>query len=207
LIPEKDILEVQKAFVTRWKFIRSKIGEVGSRRVLEVGAGYGGVLGLIRQTTPAVDYLGLEPDKERFAAVSSYFGEGSFMNVCFEEFEPDVKYDLIFAFELLEHLRDPLGAIERMRGLLEDGGSFVGSTPYPWRSNIRADETHLYVLHPENWRKLFEIAGFEGIKTSPMTYPPLLWRISGSLNPRIPFYLPGRFFVSTAMILATKVGE
>jgi hypothetical protein len=91
-----------------------------------------------------------------------------------------------------------------MHGLLNDEGMFVGSTPYPWRSNVLADETHLYVLHPDNWRKLFAMAGFRRIDLYPMTYPPLLWRISGSLNPRIPFYLPGRFFVSTALIVAAK---
>lgn len=88
--------------------------------------------------------------------------------------------------------------------LIKEGGMFIGSTPYPFKKNIVSDETHLFVLHPLNWKRLFENCGFDYVIVSAMTFLPYLRRINKKLNFIIPFYIPGMKLVSTSLIIARK---
>jgi len=110
----------------------------------------------------------------------------------------------VFAIEVLEHLKDPLTGIAQIHEFLKPGGVFCGTSPYPFRWNIMSDRTHLFILHPKNWEKLFVLAGFDRVNTYPMSFLPLLWRISRSLNPIIPLYLPVPRLVTTSLIIARK---
>jgi 2-polyprenyl-3-methyl-5-hydroxy-6-metoxy-1,4-benzoquinol methylase len=50
-------------------------------------------------------------------------------NTTFEEFKPDHLYDVICAFEILEHTRDPMFCIEKIYDMLETGGHVFISVP------------------------------------------------------------------------------
>jgi hypothetical protein len=50
-------------------------------------------------------------------------------NTTFEEFKPKVKYDIITAFEVLEHTKDPFFCIEKIYEMLEIGGRVLISVP------------------------------------------------------------------------------
>ena len=88
--------------------------------------------------------------------------------------------------------------------LIKGEGLFIGNTPYPFKKNIVSDETHLFVLHPINWKRLFEKCGFEHVNLSAMTFLPYLLRINKKWNFIIPFYIPGMKLVSTSLIIARK---
>ena len=49
--------------------------------------------------------------------------------VLFEDYETPIKYDVIFALEMLEHTIDPLFCIEKMYDLLEIGGHIFLTVP------------------------------------------------------------------------------
>jgi SAM-dependent methyltransferase len=114
------------------------------------------------------------------------------------------KFDLIVAFEVLEHIERPSDVIDRICLSLKPGGIFFGTTPYPFKNNIVSDETHISVLHPDNWKRLFKRAGFKTVNVDPMSFAPFLWRINKKLNIRIPRYIKARGFVSTSLIYAKK---
>jgi SAM-dependent methyltransferase len=50
-------------------------------------------------------------------------------NTTFEEFVPDCKYDMITAFEILEHVNDPFFCIEKIYEILEIGGRVLITVP------------------------------------------------------------------------------
>jgi len=196
-----DVSERVKWFNSQYRFISSKIQIQSSMSVLEVGSGLGGLLAML---PPEVDYTGLELDEEAVEFTQNYYSQGHFLNIPLASFNPYRHYDLVFAIEVLEHLKDPLAGIVKINELLSPGGVFCGTSPYPFRWNVESDETHLFVLNPENWKKLFVHAGFENVQTYPMSFLPLLWRINKRLNPVLPFYLPIPRIVSTTLILARK---
>lgn len=197
---EGEIKNYRKWFYPQWKFINSKIKIGKSSRILELGSGSGGFYSFL--DNPA-NYTGLELDEEAVNFSNKYFGK-RFRNVSLENFWSYPKYDYVFAFEVLEHLRDPVSAIGKIFGLLRTGGFLIGTSPYPFIKNIKADSTHIYVLHPANWRKLFLETGFRKVDIYPMSFFPFLWRLFPGFNIRIPFYVPLPGFISTTLFIARK---
>ncbi len=81
---------------------------------------------------------------------------------------------------------------------------FIGSSPDPYKKNVLADKTHNFVLHPENWKRLFLNNLFKNVDIYPMSFLPFLWRINKHLNIKLPFYIPFKYFISTCLIIAKK---
>jgi SAM-dependent methyltransferase len=81
------------------------------------------------------------------------------------------EYDVVTAFNLLEHLRDPRETIEKVFGALKRNGCLFGSVPYNHlpvgriHSAVSSffDRTHRSVFGPRTWLSIFEDAGFVDI--------------------------------------------
>jgi SAM-dependent methyltransferase len=201
----KDIQDYEKWFYAQWRFIKDSIRFKKNANVLEIGSGLGGFYKIFSNEIKHKSYLGLELDGEACGFASSFLGKKLFKHISFEDFTAKKgTYDYIFAFEVLEHLHSPKEAIEKMYSLLKPGGIFIGTSPYPFAKNIFADETHLFVLHPTNWERLFKLQGFKKIQHKPMSYLPFVWRLNKHLNRRIPIYLPFSQFISTTLLIAKK---
>lgn len=172
------------------------------KKILEIGSGLGALAKLLLDRG-CRDYQGLEMDKEIVNFTKQTIGD-YFQNSSLQDFAAcsTEKFDLILAFEVLEHLDDPLSAIAQIKSLLNANGVFVGTSPFPFRKNVLADKTHLFVLHPLTWQKLFQQAGFSRVETYPMSFLPYIWRINKHFNIRLPFYLPFKYFISTTLIIA-----
>jgi 2-polyprenyl-3-methyl-5-hydroxy-6-metoxy-1,4-benzoquinol methylase len=169
---------------------------------LEIGSGIGRLYYLLKNRG-FTKYTGLELDQAACDFTNNCFGK-YFIRKPVEEFTPDdgKLFKSIWAFEVLEHVENPTQVINKISKLLSPGGVFIGTTPYPFAKNIISDRTHISVLHPTNWQRLFKNAGFTDIYIRPMTFIPLLWRINPKLNFVLPFYLPGFKLVSTTLIIA-----
>jgi len=117
---------------------------VGERcgALLEVGCGDGSFLELLSRRMPAactlsgIDLMATVRTDSRVTIVR---GE-------FEKVEWASKYDAIVMYGVLEHLADPLSALQRMSRLLEPGGLLVGDVPN-WDSLWRK-------LFPRHWAGL-----------------------------------------------------
>jgi SAM-dependent methyltransferase len=175
-----------------------------SKPVLEVGSGTGRLFELLRRRG-FDNYLGIELDPEAVEGSTHLFGAHFEQSrLCDHAPVHQGAYDTVFAFEVLEHLSDPISDIANIHAALTPGGHFVGTSPFPFRKNVMSDSTHLFVLHPENWRRLFENQGFEIVLLRAMTFLPMLWRVHGRLNVILPFYFRGLRLVSTTMIIARR---
>jgi len=79
---------------------------------------------------------------------------------------PSQEYELVLFSEIIEHLMNPLMAMEQCWQLLIPGGFCVVSTPKAgWHSGVIYQSPHHFTEYrPERLRKLFEYAGFEIVR-------------------------------------------
>jgi SAM-dependent methyltransferase len=157
-------------FVGRRRILRDVLRRhlVGtSARILDVGCGTGGMLRMLREFGLAE---GLDSSAEGLA-------------LCRERVGPDVElhqgelpdgipagrqYELVTAFDVLEHIPDVVGALSSVRSALSPGGTLVCTVPaYQFLWSEHDDANH----HQRRYTKglLFEhlaAAGFEPVYSS-----------------------------------------
>ncbi len=96
------------------------------RRVLEIGAGLGSMGALLARR---YSYVGLEPDASSFAVAARRIGADKVVCTDDESYSSAQPFDLVCAFEVLEHLEDDRGALERWQRFLRPGGWVLVSVP------------------------------------------------------------------------------
>ena len=78
------------------------------------------------------DYIGLEPDPGSFARARKHIEEpglGRVLNGDLSALEPDERFDLACAFEVLEHIEDDAAALMEWRAPIQQGGWLLLSVP------------------------------------------------------------------------------
>lgn len=111
------------------------------------------------------------------------------------------KFDLIYGFEVIEHLDNPKKSLQNMRMMLKRNGVIICSTPYPY-AYTSIDKTHVSVQYPKDWVRDFSAAGFKNIKWKHVGFIPYFYRFSKHLHFRMPFGLPTPYINSTIFIYA-----
>lgn len=83
------------------------------------------------------------------------------------------KYDFIILSEVIEHLREPLIELQRIRELLAEGGQlFVKTRIYPTRQEefsswfYKRDVTHIQFFSEGSFKKLADLLNLQGPETT-----------------------------------------
>jgi len=112
----------------RWDVVRRQVAVIHPRTVLEVGCGQGAVGARLARVA---EYVGVEPDlasyraaRDRLATVGGEVRHGTSSAV-----PPGARYDLVCAFEVLEHIEDDKGALSEWVRLVRPGGHLMVSVP------------------------------------------------------------------------------
>ncbi len=124
----------------RWDSIRTAIRENPPSRVLEIGAGEGA---MAHRLARRYAYVGLEPDPTSFEVLQQrlrILGAGEARRGSIDSVGDAESFDLICAFEVLEHIDDDVGALRTWREHLDDNGILLLSVPAHSRRFGPADE-------------------------------------------------------------------
>lgn len=165
-------------FVMRFKALteRAKVRSYsdylsGGARVLDVGCGDGHLLDLLRREHH--DPLQLEGVEfsERAAAAAERAGFRVYRGPIEEVALPADSFDLIIMNQLIEHVRDPLAVLVRVRSALRPGGHLFLETPNIDSLDARTFRRrywggyhiprHFHLFDTAGLRRLVDAAGFE----------------------------------------------
>jgi SAM-dependent methyltransferase len=144
----------------------------GITDVLEVGCGQGS---LGARLTQRYRYLGVEPDQTSWAVASrrvSATGGGEVRNVAVGALG-DERFDLVCAFEVLEHIEDDATALKEWAVRLRPGGWLMLSVPAHQRRFAAADEMagHFRRYDPGAMAALLASCGFTDIQIRQYGFP------------------------------------
>jgi len=142
--------------------------------LLEVGSYCGFFLELFQKNYPSWDYIGVEPSKW----ASEYARSQLNIKTITGTLEDNIKvlapdYDIAVAWDVLEHLKDPLGFLIQINSRIKLNGKFCFSTldidnwlpklmgkHWPWLM-----EMHLFYFKSDTTEKLLNKAGFKIIES------------------------------------------
>jgi SAM-dependent methyltransferase len=148
----------------RWDVVRRLLDALGEvERVLEVGAGEGA---LGARLARRYDYVGVEPDPRSRARARERVGTVL-------EALPDDTFDLVCAFEVLEHVEDDEDELRAWRERLRPGGWLLVSVPAHERRFGPADRRvgHVRRYEPDRLAALLAETGFENSQLVSYGFP------------------------------------
>jgi SAM-dependent methyltransferase len=143
--------------------------EVGN--VLEIGAGLGSFGALLARR---FEYVGLEPDPVSYGIAARRVGHwGRVLNVAAEDFEPAESFDLVCAFEVLEHCKEDRAALATWLQHLRPGGYAIVSVPFGRDRFGRWDERagHYRRYDRADLVGMMEGAGLEAVHSIAYGFP------------------------------------
>lgn len=198
-----DVEKYKRWYFSWINYIEKKCPRLRTRaKIFEIGSAVGSVAHLLYER--GHDVTGSDISGLMVKTAQALCRPIPFVHCDVQKNIPGTKrYDAVLGFEVLEHVYDLPRALANIRKSLLPGGYFIGTSPYPYKKNY-LDRTHVNVMYPEDWKRMFMNAGFRMVQVTPMAFFPFFWRLGKYANPVLPFYIPWPFFVSTALIIAQK---
>jgi len=150
--------------------------------ILDIGCGYGHFVQIMKNCGWSA--AGIEPSS-RTIAYAKQKGLNVMATTIDEAVFHDKSFDAVTAFYVLEHLFDPLSALNKIMKILKPGGMLVLRIPHTTpivksldflgiKNNLYDLPFHLYDFSPDTIKLMLEKAGFSSIRVVPgrHTSPP-----------------------------------
>ncbi|MDO8638256.1 MAG: class I SAM-dependent methyltransferase [Candidatus Daviesbacteria bacterium] len=182
------------------KFLPLKKGK--DKKVLEIGCGIGAFAKILNERGFKVNATDVSPFiVERARQIHP--------SINFEllDIEKDIKtnrkYDYIFAFEVVEHLRSPVKALKNIKKILNNKGILIFSTPFPTKEML-ADPMHINVHPSQFWLSLGEKIGYKSVEVKYVSFIPFLYKLHSFFSIALPFRIDSYFINSTGIYIFKK---
>jgi SAM-dependent methyltransferase len=149
----------------RWDVVQGLLPPAGVD-VLEVGCGQGGFGARLAQN---YRYVGVEPDSVSSAVAAERVAEAGGRGVVhhgdLSALDADARFDLVCAFEVIEHIEDDAAALRDWVARLRPGGWLLLSTPAFQHRFGPADEMvgHFRRYDPPEMGRILRDAGLEDV--------------------------------------------
>ena len=198
-------------------------------RLLEIGCGHGDFL--LEAQTRGCEVQGLEYSADAVATANQRLGSNAVLTGSLETCEfPVDQFDGIVGFDVIEHVRDPIYAVQCLQRTLKPGGLIAFATPSldSWSRRLLGrywmeyKTEHLTYFNRRSLTRLLNENGFERVRFLPnfkmlsfdyicehfFRYPvpvitPFL-RFLRRLTPNAVAYRPVKVIASGTMVLAQK---
>jgi SAM-dependent methyltransferase/glycosyltransferase involved in cell wall biosynthesis len=150
----------------------SRLLPSGITDVLEVGCGQGSLGARLAQR---YRYVGVEPDQISWQVATRRVratGGGEVRNISFSDLGEE-RFDLVCAFEVLEHIEDDATTLKEWATRLRPGGWLMLSVPAHQRRFAPADQMagHFRRYDPEGMAALLTSCGFTDIRIREYGFP------------------------------------
>lgn len=112
----------------RWRIIREIVGDLAPKSILELGCGLGSMGVRLAQLA---DYTAAEPDDQCWAIARDRMAPhgGTVLHGYHDVIDKDASFDLVCAFEVLEHIDQDEAALNDWVRLVRPGGHILLSVP------------------------------------------------------------------------------
>jgi SAM-dependent methyltransferase len=158
----------------RYSVIETLLERISPRTVLEIGVGQGSVGVFLARR---FDYTGIDMDETALATARERFrrygvAADTLLLGGLEQVEGR-EFDLVCAFEVLEHLEDDVGALAEWRTHVATRGSIALSVPANPRRFAKADEKagHFRRYTRESLTQALTAGGFESVRLGNYGFP------------------------------------
>jgi len=145
---------------------------IENKRILDFGCGNGGFLKLVQKQNQTKRAIGIDLDAE---SIHQLRNEGI---ECYDNISglPDVMFDVVFMFHVIEHLPDPEAVLNTLFERIVDDGVMIIETPNAddalltiYHCSRFADFTywspHIYLYNENSLCKMLAGAGFEIVES------------------------------------------
>lgn len=199
-------LKISENWFHAWLKVVNKVVPIEDgegRKVLEIGCSIGGLTSLLVKRGFKV----WSSDVSRFIVTNAakLVPDAKFVVIDVrKKIKLNVKFDLVFATEVLEHLENPDIALKNLYSILQPGGKIIFSSPYPYLWNMN-DPTHINVKYPHEWINLMRQVGFQNTTCIRFALIPYFYRFNRKLQFIIPFTIPLPFLNSPILFLGDKL--
>ena len=160
----RQLLEEREHSLAGIKEITDYLLGAAPCKILDIGCGLGWLLSTLDNSW---DKHGIEISKFASNHAAKF---GKIHNGTLEDFDEVLKFDLIVMNHVIEHLEDPVSALQKIYKLLKPGGTFIIGTPdfdsaaaRRYGSNFRLlhDPTHISLFSSDSMHRCLRDQNFK----------------------------------------------
>jgi glycosyltransferase involved in cell wall biosynthesis/SAM-dependent methyltransferase len=154
----------------RWHLVEQHLDALRPTSILECGAGQGAAGSRL---AARASYVGIEPDETSRSTAASRLPAGARLLASIDELDDSETFDLVCAFEVLEHIEDDRRNLKQWVERVEPGGHVLVSVPADPRRYAPADELagHFRRYSDTDLSDLLESAGLSPLSIRRYGYP------------------------------------